>query len=292
MTAQTARPIRRGDLFAEDFDLPPPRAATPPPSPEPAVEPTFSAEDLASARAEAFAAGEAAGCDAAATETAAHAATALADIARQLDDAAEVARAQADTAAEAVTQMILAGMAAAFPRLGARFGTHEVAALVQRILPSLRTEPRVAVHLAPVAVEAVRAVLARLDPDARERIRVVPDETLGAGDVRIAWEDGEAVRDGARLWADIEAILAPAGLLRAAEPGSRAGAESEAMRGEGRTHAAVVDTDLAVATPSSLPGSSSRSPSGTPPEDVAAALPRPPRRSFDTQRVKEPALGH
>ncbi|MBN8926939.1 MAG: hypothetical protein BGO51_24920 [Rhodospirillales bacterium 69-11] len=275
MNAPFARRILAPALFAEDFDLPPARRAeapttsgvsaseppypfTPPQArhpldppeagqpfdpterlhaPEPVEPPQlFTADDLAAARADGFAAGEDAGRRAAEADAAAAAQAALAAIARHLADAAAAAHAVADAAAEGVAQTVLAGLAAAFPRFSARFGPAEVESLVQRILPAVRTEPRVAIQLAPAALDGVQAVLADLDPECRERIRLTADERIAPGDVRIAWETGEATRDGARLWQEIEAILAPAGLLPAvpASPApSRPGAsQPEAFRPE------------------------------------------------------------
>lgn len=198
-------------LFEEDFDLPPP-AEEPPPQPE-VIEPVFSAAELQVAREEA---GREADQRARAEVAAAQAASAqasLAAIADQLGHAAAESRAAREDAAEAIAQLVLAGFAAAFPALSRRHGEVEVRAVLQRILPALGSEPKVTIRVAPALLGAVRNELARLDPDIAEMMQVIPFETLSPGDVRVHWHSGQAVRDSAKLWEEIEAILAPAGLL-------------------------------------------------------------------------------
>lgn len=238
----------------------PPDAAEPPDPP-----PSFTADDLTAARSDGFAKGEAAGRRAAMADAEADAQAALAAIALHLGEAAEAAQAVADAAAEAVTRMVLAGLGAAFPRFSARFGPAEVEALVQRLLPALQNEPRAAIHVSAAALDGVQAALAALDTDRRERIRLAPDERLAAGDVRITWEAGEATRDGARLWQEIEAILAPAGLMPAAP------------------HVAPASTTAAPASEPAPAAAASPAPASTP-----EASRRDP---FGMPHVKEPAHG-
>ena len=52
-----------------------------------------------------------------------------------------------------------------------------------------------------------------LDAELAARVRLIPTDSVAVGDVRVAWENGAAIRDGASLWSQIESVLAPAGLL-------------------------------------------------------------------------------
>jgi flagellar biosynthesis/type III secretory pathway protein FliH len=213
MAAHYNRSGNSSVLFEEDFDLPQ-RAPAPPPPPEPEViEPVFSAAELAAARTEAWreadqhARAELADVGAAAT------AKALEAIAAQLSKTAGDARAIAEETAEALAHLLLAGFAAAFPALCRRHGPAEVQAVLRTLLPALESEPKVTIRVEPAALAAVRQELDQLDPDLVARMQIVPAEGLRPGDVRVAWQAGQATRDTARLWQDIEAVLAPTGLL-------------------------------------------------------------------------------
>ncbi len=207
---------RRGGasiLFEEDFDLPP-RSGEPELEPEPEViEPVFTVAEMEAARAAAWReADERARAEvAAATETVAR--TALAAVGTQLAQAVAEARAFAESSAEAITHLLLSALGAAFPALCARHGDAEVQAVLSKMLPALYNEPKVTIRVAPSAVSAVMDELGHLDPDLAEQMQVVPHEGLQPGDVRVAWRAGQAARDTVQLWQDIEAILAPAGLL-------------------------------------------------------------------------------
>jgi hypothetical protein len=60
---------------------------------------------------------------------------------------------------------------------------------------------------------ALMRELDRLDPDLVERVRLVPVEAIAAGDIRVTWRDGAAVRDTAELWQQVHEVLGSAGLL-------------------------------------------------------------------------------
>lgn len=199
-------------LFDEDFDLPP-RSAAPEPPPEPEViEPVFTVAELEAARAEAWREGHDQARDEAAAASETVARQALAVIAAHIGDTKAEAEAIADHAAEAIAHLLLSAFTAAFPALCRHHGEAEIRAVVQRIVPALQSEPKVTIRVAADAEAAVAQELARLDPDIAAQAQIVAAD-LPPGDVRIAWRAGHATRDTARLWQEIEAILAPAGLL-------------------------------------------------------------------------------
>ncbi|HET6184162.1 MAG TPA: hypothetical protein VFA03_11295 [Acetobacteraceae bacterium] len=200
----------RSPLFEEDFGLPPPPA----PQTEPEVIAPGPADAvLTAARAEAWADGYEAGR----AEAEAAGARALADAAAALggalEGAATAVRADAEATAEALVELLMETFATLFPDLCKRHGPAEALALVRALLPGLVYEPSVRIALPPALVPALEAELARALPEEqRARVRVRAEPGLGAGDVRVSWERGGAERNTAALWADIQAVLAGAGL--------------------------------------------------------------------------------
>ena len=197
-------------IFEEDFDRP--KAEAPAPDPQPA-EPVYSAADLQMVRAEALRDGHASGLAEADGVTAALARHALLTIAEHLDSVRDEAIALAEEAAESVAHLLMDAFAAAFPALCARHGEAEVRAVVRSVLPRLHDEPTIAVRASPHVTAALTDEITALDPDLLDRVRVIPTDAVPVGDVRIAWRAGSARRDTAGLWAEIENVLAPAGLL-------------------------------------------------------------------------------
>ncbi len=164
------------------------------------------------ARSEGFADGFAAGRMEAGREDAAAARDALVTVATKLDTVAAAARVAADEAALALSRLLLAAFGAAFPALSAAHGDAEAAALARTLLPAFGAEPAVVINAAPRAASLIAAYLdaagtSATPPSGVPRIRVVPTDTLPPGDLRVAWNQGEAVRDARALWAAVEAVL-------------------------------------------------------------------------------------
>ena len=201
---------KKGALFGEDFDAPP----APPPPTEPAfVEPVYSAADLAVARDEAARDSRETALAEAEAATKATARRALTDIAAQIASARDDVAAIAEQSAEATARLLLDCFATAFPALSARHGAAEVTAILQAILPSLRREPKIVIRLSPHLAREMTEEIQMLDPELAAHVRIVPTDAIPAGDVRIAWDNGGAIRDTKALWSQIENTLAPAGLL-------------------------------------------------------------------------------
>jgi flagellar biosynthesis/type III secretory pathway protein FliH len=207
---QPAPTPARGALFAEDFDLPRRRDAIPEAE---VINPTYTAAELAEARAEAWAAGHAGGTAEANTTIAATTSLLLDAIAAALRDATAEATAVAERSVEAIARLLLDSVAKLFPVLCAQHGEAELCALIRTILPALAQEPTLTVRVNPAHTPALMRELDRLDPDLVERVRLVPVEAIAAGDVRVSWRDGTALRDTAALWQQVRAVLEPAGLL-------------------------------------------------------------------------------
>ena len=197
-------------LFAEDFDLP--RGGRDIPDPE-VIQPGFSAADVAAARAEAWAEGFESGAAEAQRRAASDVGALLERIAASLRDTHADATAIAEQAAEAIARTLLDSLGAVLPALCAQHGEDELRALVRTILPALAREPSVTLRLHPAHIPALMRELDQLDPELIERVHLLPVEAIPPGDVRVSWQDGVAVRDAAALWRQVQAVLAPAGLL-------------------------------------------------------------------------------
>lgn len=195
-------------LYPEDFAEPKPRAAPPPA----AVEPGFSAADIAAARAEGYASGEAAGRAAAAADRHTHLAEALARLAERLAAAEDAATAAVEMRALALAQVMRDALAAAFPSLTRLHGAAEMRGVIAAVMPALSREASVTMHVPPDLLEAARAALDGLNLRRAAPPRIVADDRLRPGDIEIAWDDGRAVRDGAAIWREVVAALAPLGL--------------------------------------------------------------------------------
>jgi flagellar biosynthesis/type III secretory pathway protein FliH len=199
-------------LFAEDFDQQSGITVLDPPDEPDLIAPSFTQEAVETAREAAYAEGYSRGLSQATQDRAEIASQLLAGIARRLADAEAAAREAAEASALAVAELLMNSLAALFPTLCARHGAGEVAALARTVLPALDREPRISLRVSPHVLPELEAELDRLDPELRARLTVIATDAVPPGDVRIAWQDGAAGRDGAALWAQIAATLAEYGL--------------------------------------------------------------------------------
>lgn len=199
-------PTRRV-LFGESFDPAPP----PPPEPE-IIAPTFGLEDLEIARAEAFAEGRAAGLAEAAASQAARETAAIEASAAQLAAAASAARAAAERTLAHLAEAVLAAVTAQTADHAAGLLPAQTSALIAELRANLGPEIALEVAAAPAVAERVaatlRAAAARSGVDLPQD--VVPDPSLDARAVRVAWSSGEARLDLAAVAEATARILAEA----------------------------------------------------------------------------------
>ncbi len=194
-------------LFDEDFDLPPPGA-----EPE-VIQPVYTASELMAAREQAAREARDTALAEAEADGRAAARLALTRIAEQLTAATIEMTALAEQSSEAIARLLLGCFATALPTLSARHGAAEVAAVMRAVLPTLRREPNITVRLNPHLLGGMTEELGSLDGDLAARVRLVPTDAVALGDVRIAWDNGSAIRDTASIWREIETVLTQAGLL-------------------------------------------------------------------------------
>ncbi|MBV9252447.1 MAG: hypothetical protein JO227_24780 [Acetobacteraceae bacterium] len=202
-----------GVLFMEDFDAAPPPESPAEPEPEPEViEPVFTVQELQSAKQQSWEAGYQAGYAEAAGAARTSVTDALAKIGPAVAAATQRAEAGAHQSAEAVARLLLDSIAAAFPALCARHGEGELRAIIRSLLPAIAHEPAITIRVNPADADAVAEEVSRIDLDAGA-IRIEPAAAVAAGDIRIQWRNGRAMRNAAALWAEISDILGAAGLL-------------------------------------------------------------------------------
>jgi flagellar assembly protein FliH len=207
-----------GLFFSEDFDAPkvtPPPPVEPEPAEPPELVPYFTEQELEAARREGYAAGVA---DLRAATLEAHEAAiaqSLATIVASLADAQSAAERIAESAAEGVASVLFRILSTILPALCVRHGTAEIEAVMRRVLPQLKSEPNIVVQINPENAETLRSRMVGFDPTLMERVTFQPIEAIEPGDVRLSWQDGEAVRDAAALWREIADVLQPLGFLLA-----------------------------------------------------------------------------
>jgi flagellar assembly protein FliH len=203
-------PSVAGILFAEDFDSPAEAPAQAEPDPVPVPEPVFSAADLEAARASGHEAGfSAARSDAEALRADLQVAAlqSLADaIAATRKEAAEIA----EQRAQALSAAVMAVLQAALPKLSEAHAQTELTAVLEALLPGLRTEPELRVRVHPDLEACVRAVWKTLSQDEPSgELQLTADPDMVRGDVRLAWADGRATRNTAEVWQRLREALAP-----------------------------------------------------------------------------------
>ena len=195
-------------LFDEDFDLPP--RPDMPVEPE-IIEPSFTVAEMETCRAEGWADGYARGRADLAERDNAEARETLALIGIQVRDAAAQASRQAEDVADSLARLLLDTLGALFPALRARFGETEILGVVRTVLPALRQEPKATIRLPPASAARVAREIERLEPDLMGAVEIIAEPTMAPDDIRIAWRNGSAVRDGAAIWRDVAEILGQAG---------------------------------------------------------------------------------
>lgn len=164
----------------------------------------FSQAELAAARLEGFDEGRAAGlAEAAAAREAAQTASeisALGVIVTAMADSRSEAAQAADVAAEALAKTLVAAMQSVMPELIQRSALGEVGAMLNHVLPGLSREPAVRIEVPVAIADAILAALVPLEQELRDKISVVGVSELKAGDARVSWASGHAVRRPAEVW--------------------------------------------------------------------------------------------
>lgn len=203
--------------------------AAPVPEPEPAPPPTVGAEELAAAVALARAEGEAAARDeieAALEQRRCAAAEAIAGALARMESAHA---ARLDERAGASLELALALARAIVPRALERAPLADVEAMLRDLVARLEDQPRLHLALPPDLVAPGRELLEGLAREAgfSGELTVEGDPDLGAGDARLSWRHGRAIRDLAAI--EREALALAAAWLPAADEQSATSEGSESL---------------------------------------------------------------
>jgi flagellar biosynthesis/type III secretory pathway protein FliH len=201
-------------LFAEDFDIQSGVTVLDDPAEEAEpVPPPITQADLTSAQEKSYAEGFENGLAQAAADRAEVTAQMLRQIAERISGAEAEARRVAEEAADALARLLFGALATMLPATCAQHGEAETLAAMRVLLPVLSHEPQIILRISPHVAEAVSAELDKMDPELAARISLTPTDAVAPGDVRINWQEGQAVRDANALWRDIAETLAPLGLF-------------------------------------------------------------------------------
>lgn len=201
-----------GILYAEDFDLPPSDAAPDGSILEASAPPTLTEDDVAAACADAVAAARREWDAAEARERA----RMLVALASAMTSAKVEAEAAASATAEATVAAILAALAGALPKFCTDHGPKEVRGLLDRLLPMLRTEPKITIRVHADLVAELRQDMLDLQAEYAGSITVSP-AAVERGDVRVTWENGSLTRDTRQILQAMQDALGQLGLMPSVE---------------------------------------------------------------------------
>ena len=247
--------------------------------------PTFSEEELAAARQAAFAEGKAAGVAEAETCHAARLAAAVEILPPQLAAIAQDVAAEADARRRDSLEAALTVIRKLFPQLARTHGLDEVHAVIEQCLERLRDEPRVVIRCADADLDALRerAEHATARSGFEGKLVFLADERLASGDLRVEWADGGAERDQARLWQEIDAVIA-----RALTPAGETSKNNAPAPSDDRTtqQAAPKTPVPSVAAPKAA---APKAPEPNTPAPRAAAPKAAPGAATPTPRADKPA---
>lgn len=112
---------------------------------------------------------------------------------------------------EDVIALVVQSLDKLFPSLSERLGPYDMQQAVSRVLKTVSDKSEITIRVAPDFVADIEAIVAPIrDKDINPpNFHILGDASLSAGDCRISWADGGAVRDTALLSAGIrDALLA------------------------------------------------------------------------------------
>jgi flagellar assembly protein FliH len=171
--------------------------------------PMFSEEELAAARIQAFEAGKREGRSESLASIEQQVAATLDRLATDIATLFATQTANNDAMARDTASLALAVAKKLFPRLYATHGLSEIVGVTEEILANLIREPRLVVSVHEMHADVLRT---RLNEFLARRgfagvLDLRGESGLGAGDCKIEWMGGDAARDTAALFAEIENVI-------------------------------------------------------------------------------------
>lgn len=263
-----------GQDHAEHGDEAVEELAPPPPPP-----PMFDEATLQAARDEARTQGRSEGLNAGKTEAEegmeAQIAASLETIAGTLDGAIGADTRTRDEVEAMAARILRAIVERLLPSLVARHGADEIIALVRNCMTPMYDQDRLSVHIAPEQAEALRPRLMDMATGRgfADRLQLLEDPELAAGDVRVEWGGGGAARCYDDIWAEISAAVD-----RALETAAPAG-DKDKGEGEGEDEGEGEGEDASKRD--------AAAPDGVPDGADAQNMPEP-HDAHDTQNAQDP----
>jgi flagellar assembly protein FliH len=190
------------------------------PEEEPPPPPTFTEEELALVRLQATEAGRQSGIQEAEAATERLVAQAVDAIAVHLRGLSADQKAANDERLREAIAVAIAVVRKLQPEMSRDHALDEIAGVIQECLTHIEKDVRVTIRVSPVHMESIRHY-ANQASDAtgfEGKLIYAADPRLAPGDCRVEWGDGGAERDQARLWNEIDTVIAralgerPAGL--------------------------------------------------------------------------------
>lgn len=200
---QLKKPARKFFFDVNDFDEHKEEEIVEPPPPPP---PTFSEAELENARRESLQQGRREATAEAEASRERHVADLLQTISREFSTlfAAEDLR-NAQYEAESV-RLTLATIQRLFPAMNQKYGLEEIQRTISEVLESQREQAVIKLEVQPDYVEIIQEHVKRVlkQGNMAGSCQVLGNHALGAGDCRMSWENGGALRDSAAIAEDIE----------------------------------------------------------------------------------------
>lgn len=212
-------------LFDLDFDAPAPR-----PAPEVMIEdefdgmmdepeeelppppPTFTEEDLFLAREQAMEAGRQAGIQEAEAATERLVASSVETIAGQLQNITVIQAEANEVRMRDAVAVAIAVVRKLQPEMSKDHALDEISGVIQECLTHIEKDIRVTVRVNPAHMDSIRhyANQAAEATGFEGKLIFTADPRIVPGNCRVEWGDGGAERDQARLWAEIDTVIARA----------------------------------------------------------------------------------
>lgn len=178
-----------------DFDAPEVKPDAPPPPP------TYSQDEIEAARLTAQEQGRQKGLNEAAASREQKITHLVQQISTQFATLFAAEQERESRYEEEVISLVLQALDRLFPSLTERIGPYETQQAITRVLKTAADQSEITIRVAPDFVADVEAVIAPIrNKDINPpSFHIVPDDTLDAGDCRLLWQDGGAVRNAAGL---------------------------------------------------------------------------------------------
>ena len=214
-----------GILFAEDFDddediqrLKSNSAASIDIAPPESVPAHYTACELEAAQQKGYLQGHVAALAELAGQREASLAATCAQIAERLVLGDQGMAIVVERAAESTAKLLFEILLSMLPTLAKRHDAAEIVALVHSVIVEMTQDIAMCVAVVPDMIDEIRAALTALPPNLARRVVIAGQDGLLAGDARLSWSGGTAVRSSSRMQQAITDILIQCELLEPATP--------------------------------------------------------------------------